>query len=459
MATEKWVVIEILKACEQGAVGDQLRCTEESATELIDQGVAKKVRDVKAHTGPSGVPSQSYGDGRAEPDELYSMVKEVLDGKIAAAVAKAAEEEKKTRRPAPEKRWKNLADFALAVRKAGTPNEGIDQRLIPASDDQKSVSGLGATSTNGEGYLLPPEYMEEVLRNIWDKSELMSRCRRIPVSAQSILWPAINEVSRADGYRWGGVRGYWMAEAAQVTASKPSFQNIRLEPHRLAALCYVTQDMLDLSPVSLEPLLRDLFALELAWLVDEAIMWGLGAGQPLGYMKSPCLITGTKVGSQTATTIRTENVQDMWIRLVARSRANAVWFVNQDCEAQLMRMSAGGVTTSTGAYPNVLVYMPPNGLAAAPYATMFGRPVIASEHAQTLGTVGDITLADLSQYLLAEGGGGMESNVSIHLRFDYYESAFRFSLRVDGQPWWRSAITPAKGSSTLSPFVAMETRS
>jgi len=89
-----------------------------------------------------------------------------------------------------------------------------------------------------------------------------------------------------------------------------------------------------------------------------------------------------------------------------------------------------------------------------------GRPLILTEKAQALGTQGDIGLADFSQYYIGQkAGGGLKTATSIHLRFDYDEVAFRFVMRYDGQPGWLSALTPRRGSNTLSPFVVLATRS
>ena len=67
-------------------------------------------------------------------------------------------------------------------------------------------------------------------------------------------------------------------------------------------------------------------------------------------------------------------------------------------------------------------------------------------------------LGDFSQYLLIDKGG-INAASSIHVRFLYDESVFRFIYRVDGQPIWNKPITPYKGSNTLSPFVALAKRS
>ena len=92
--------------------------------------------------------------------------------------------------------------------------------------------------------------------------------------------------------------------------------------------------------------------------------------------------------------------------------------------------------------------------ADLPKMTLFGRPIIVCEQCQSLGTAGDVILADLSQYLCITKGG-MQTAQSIHVRFIYDETVFRFVYRVDGQPMWSSALTPYKGSDTIGPFFVV----
>jgi len=116
------------------------------------------------------------------------------------------------------------------------------------------------------------------------------------------------------------------------------------------------------------------------------------------------------------------------------------------------------ISVGTGGAP---IYLPANGLAGNPYPTLMGRPVMVVEQCAVLGTVGDIILADFQNgYVLAEKGG-MQTDMSIHVRFVYDESVFRFVYRCDGQPVLASAVIPYKGgaTNTQSHFVALETRS
>lgn len=256
---------------------------------------------------------------------------------------------------------------------------------------------------------------------------------------------AVAETSRASGSRWGGVLAYWLQEGGTKTASTPKFRQMELTLKKLIGLCYATDELLQ-DAATLESVVTQAFAEEFGFMVDDSMVNGTGVGQPLGVMNSACLVTVTR---NTANEVNSEDIVNMWARMWSRSRSNAEWYINQDVEPQLLQLSL-----AVGTAGGQLTYMPPGGLSGQPYATLLGRPVRAIEHAQTLGTKGDIILADYGQYLLAEKGG-ISSASSIHVRFVNDETAFRFVLRLDGQPIWNAALTPFKGSNTQSPFVVL----
>ena len=53
----------------------------------------------------------------------------------------------------------------------------------------------------------------------------------------------------------------------------------------------------------------------------------------------------------------------------------------------------------------------------------------------------------------------IKSDQSMHFYFDQNVRAFRFVFRVGGQPWLSAALARKNGSSTLSHFVTLATRS
>jgi len=345
-------------------------------------------------------------------------------------------------------KFKTFGEQMMAIMRAGLPGGHADPRLFNAG------TGLNESVPSDGGFLVQQDFSSVLLQDVFKTGVLSSRCRRIPISgnANSIKINGVDETSRASS-RYGGIVGYWADEADEKTASKPKFRKIELTLKKLVGLCYATDELLD-DAAALEGVIREGFISEFGFLLDDAIVNGTGAGQPLGILNSGSLVSITKETGQAAATVVAENVIKMYSRLFATSRQNAVWLINQNIEPQLFTMS---LAVGTGGIP---IYMPAGGLSGQPYGTLFGRPVLPIEQAQTLGTQGDIILADLNKgYVLAEKGG-IQSDMSIHVRFIYDESVFRFVMRVDGQPVRASALTPYKGGATAtqSHFVALDTR-
>jgi HK97 family phage major capsid protein len=302
------------------------------------------------------------------------------------------------------------------------------------------------------GFLLETDYTAGLWQRAYESGSLLQRAFKVPIGddASSVKIKGVDETSRATGSRWGGVRAYWVAEAGTLTASRPRFRDLEFAPKKLAVLVYATSEMLR-NPATLEGVVNQVVPQEIAWMSEDAMVRGDGVGKPQGILASAALISVAAEAAQAATTIVSENISKMWARMWARSRANAVWLINQDCEPQLDQLS---VQVGVGGVP---VYMPAGGLSEAPYGRLKGRPVIPVEYCSTLGTVGDIMLVDPSQYAVSDRGN-IRAASSIHVQFLTDETAFRFIYEIDGQSLWSAELTPANGTNTLSPFVALATR-
>jgi len=342
-------------------------------------------------------------------------------------------------------RFSSFGEQLMAIRNVGCPGGHADPRLFNAA------TGLNEGTPSDGGFLVQQDFSTVLLQDVFETGVLSSRCRMQPISGGSngITINGVDETSRASS-RFGGILGYWLDEAGEKTASRPKFRKIELKLKKLIGLCYATDELLDDAP-ALGSFIEQGFKSEFGFLVDNAIVNGSGAGQPLGILNSGCLVSVAKEAGQGAKTILAENVMNMYSRMFAASRSNAVWLINQDIEPQLFQMS---ISVGTGGIP---VYMPAGGLSGLPYGTLFGRPVLPIEHAATLGTQGDIIFADLNGYVLAQKDG-IKADTSIHVKFVYDESVFRFVMRIDGQPVRSTPLTPAKGSNTQSHFITLDTR-
>ena len=341
-----------------------------------------------------------------------------------------------------EKRFSSFGEQLMAAYRAAMPGGKVDERL-----STRAASGLNETTPSDGGFLVQQDFVTELLKRTYETGILASKVKKIPIStnANGMKINAIDEDSRANGSRWGGVQTYWEGEADEITASKPKFRQMELSLKKLTGLCYATDELLQ-DAAALEAVIRQAFAEEFGFKIDDAILSGSGEGEPLGILNSGAIVTVAKEASQTDT-ITVENLIKMWNRLWSRSRANAVWYINQELEPYLYTLKIGDKP----------VYIPAGGLSEKPYGTLFGRPVVPIEQCSAAGEVGDIILADIGQYLLIDKGG-VKSASSIHVRFLYDENVFRFIYRVDGKPIWTKPLTPYKGSATVSPFVTLAKR-
>ncbi len=317
---------------------------------------------------------------------------------------------------------------------------------------QAAATGLGVSVGSDAGFLVQTDFTTSMMALAHDTGVLSRRCMRVPIgpTSDSLEAPLVKQSSRATGSRWGGVQVYRKAEADTVTATKPDFDKWELRLEEMMALCYATGRSLQDAP-ALEAIIRQAYAEEMGFKMDDEIIRGTGVGQCLGILNSSAKVSVTKETGQAADTIVAENVMAMYSRLWSRSMAGAEWFINQDCWTQLFQLH---LAVGTGGVP---LFMPPAGLVSAPYGTLFGRPIQVLEQCATLGDEGDIVLADFSQYVLIEKGG-VAADTSIHVRFLYDEQAFRFITRNNGAPKWKTALTPYKGSNSVSPFITLAAR-
>ncbi|MGY4224338.1 HK97 family phage major capsid protein [Bradyrhizobium sp. USDA 4503] len=399
----------------------------------------------------------SAGDKPAQVSELtrvnqaIAQQERLMDEQRSMAPAPGANAEtagERAERTAPtvpaeaKKKFGSLGEQMVAIANAGK-RIAVDDRL-----EWQAASGMNEGGGQDGGYLIQQDFVPELMSRAYDRSDLLSRTRQLPVSPASngVKINALKDSSRANGTRFGGVQSFWTGEGQQKVGSQLSFRQMDLRLHKLTGLLYATDELLE-DAVMLNSFIPEVFGDEFAFKIDDAIFEGSGAGMPAGVMKSAALVTIAAEGGQAADTVVVENIVKMWARLWLRSRQSAIWTINQQIEPQLMLMKIG----------NMPIYLPQGSIAGQPYATLLGRPIVPTEFNSQLGDKGDIALLDLQQYLTIQKGG-LKQDVSIHARFINDETTFRFVLRMDGQPIWDAPLTPFKGADTLSPFVTLADR-
>lgn len=343
-----------------------------------------------------------------------------------------------------------VGEFMKAVHGAHTAQRNgtaLDKRLLIGAAAPGAGTYANEASGGDGGFLIPPEFGKEIFQLSLGDQSFISMTDQVTVTGNAMSFP------RDESTPWGtnGVRAYWQGEAGSGQGTKPSFGYEALRLKKLMALVPVSDEMLDDASAMASYLPKKIGA-SIQWKTNEAILFGSGAGLPQGAMNSGAVITVPKDSGQAASTLSALNLANMIARLPEGSFGSAVWIINNDVLPALFTLTLGG-------YP---IYLPAgSGVGAiqgSPYGSLLGRPVIVSQHANTFSSAGDVMLIDLSYYQTITKGTGVQTATSMHLYFDADATAFRTTFRVDGQSKISAAISPAKGTTKLSPFVQLGAR-
>jgi HK97 family phage major capsid protein len=368
--------------------------------------------------------------------------------------------------------WGEQLQAVARAGRGGTP----DRRLMLGDFDGQgnfraaggSDGALNEAVPSEGGFLVGADNSEKIYQRTYATGAIVNKCQRQPISANSnrLKLKVVDEDSRADGSRMGGVLAYWQNEADLFLSTRPKFRSIELALNKLTALVYATDELLE-DAAALEAWIMSNLPTEINFRLEDAIFNGTGVGQPLGILNSQALLSLSP--GTTPTVVNGTDVLAMWARFwhpglqgsiasigtenltagSAGGQPGAAWFIDQSVIPQLFAMTLGSGTAV------ILLYHPPGYMGLpGPYGQLLGLPVIPTEHNAALGTVGDIVLADMSQYLIADKGA-VEAAASMHVRFVYDEMTYRFTYRADGQTTWKKPLTPKNGGNTLAPFVAL----
>lgn len=341
-------------------------------------------------------------------------------------------------------KFANLGEFMRTVSHTADTN---DAEIVAKRREIKNA--LSSTIPDQGGFLIPEEFRTELLQLALAESIMRPGATVIPMSSARVALPMVDSTSNVSSV-FGGIVGFWTEEASTLVETKPTFGQIVLDAKKLTARSDIPNELMADSAISMDAFVGQKFPQALGWYEDAAFINGSGSGEPLGMLSAgnPSLIVQAAVSGQGANTITWANVAAMFSRMLPSSLGKAVWVITPDAFVQLATMTIGNSTLSP-------IWIGTGQGSEAPPVTLLGRPVYLSEKAPSvLGTQGDISFVDRSQYLIGDRMA-MTAASSPHARFVDDVTVFRFIERVDGRPWMQSPITPKNGGPVLSSAVQL----
>ncbi len=420
--------LTLLKDYNGLTAGDVVEVAEDDVQKMLDEGNAEKY-----------VPLITVEKATEEATEMLKAELEKAVKTLKLPVVEMIEDEKD--KPV----WSSGGEFYHSVKQAGI---GKTTEKMSAYME-KAPSGANTIMDSEGGFLVPVESSMQLMTSMDETAVIAPRCQQLPINNRVEL-PYIRDFDKSSSWA-GGVDVAWGKEAGTLAESSPEFGQVELKLNKLHVYVPATDEILDDSAVSMEQIINMLAGIALAKEVDHQIINGTGAGRPRGIITDNATISIAKTSGQANGTFTFQNALKMWTAI--SNRNTAVWLMNRQVEEQYWQMNQ---IVGTGGSSVIVT----NGRERLP-STLLGAPIIVTEHCQLAGTVGDVILTDLSQYLFATKAGGpdVKSATSIHVKFVTDQVVFRFTRRVDGAGWWKSAQTQKDGTTQISPFVTLAARS
>lgn len=331
--------------------------------------------------------------------------------------------------------FSDVGEFATAVKNSIIGNGHDDRLNAQAPTDSHQENG------SNDGFMVPPQMRRDIFKIVLDEQSLFNMTTREDTSGNQV------DMLRDESTPWGslGLQAYWQSELSQLTPSRLNTEGDSLKLVKLSVFAEASDELLEDAPRLNSRLTTDAAA-AITWKLDEGIFDGSGSGMPEGILQSGALVSQAKESGQTADTIVAANVLKMYSRQL--DILNSVWIANSNTFPQIAQMTIGDQP----------MYSPPLGLEGAPFGRLMGRPIVYSDHAKTVGDVGDLVFASMRNYYMIKKAAGVKFAESMHLFFDRDAMAFRWTFRVNGQTFMSEPVTPNNGTDTKSHFIALAER-
>jgi HK97 family phage major capsid protein len=320
----------------------------------------------------------------------------------------------------------------------------VSGRFDPRIQELQQRAWNEGTGAQG-GFTVPQGFYESIWNTAIEDSVMLNRCQAFPMTSAQLIIPAFSNEARSTDGLYGGLVPAWIGEAQTATEVTGKVRYLTLTAHKLALYTSLSMEVASDS-IALEQAVASALSKSLNYYADYYLFQGNGVAKPLGSLNDPALIKITRTG---ANTFVYTDVVNMYSRLAPSCVRNAVWCISPSVVPQLASMEDTGnhlIWTPNPVYGGAISGALPNSL--------LGLPVIVTEKLPSLGSEGDVLLADFSNYAYGTTGS-MILEKSNAPGWSEGLISYRAIIRLDGMGLWQDPITPLNGGNTLSWAVCL----
>lgn len=244
---------------------------------------------------------------------------------------------------------------------------------LPLSEQERR--DLQTDKDTQAGYLVPPiSYMQEIIKDLDDSVLIRRLARRILLTKATSLGRP-KRTAKMSTF----ARGREIEEPTTDTSLKYGLRV--MEPHDMAGLIYVSRDLIENSPFSIDQIVREEMTLDRAEMEEAEFMTGTGAnGAALGLFTasddgisaSRDVSTGNETSSPTA-----DGLKEAKFKLKATHRRKSRWIFHRDTIKLIDKLKDGNGR-----------YLWEDSTKVDEPDTLLGLPVEESEYAPNTFTSG-----------------------------------------------------------------------
>jgi HK97 family phage major capsid protein len=444
--------VQLLKEFLGRKPGERIDVSDSDAHALFAQGLAAPVSDDPITPAVQKAMEQAFAG-----------FQKGLDAVIQSALSQFQDAQSQSRRLAipalfgpggqGDPHGKSFGDWLVAVARAGSKNQKT------AAEGQKRLdevyqsgfnpwqkAALGESSGVTGGYIIPPEFYDQLLVIAAEESTFRQYAFVQPMASATMQFPYLDITtapSAGTSPFFGGVIANWTGEAQSRTETESAFKMMELKAQELSGYTVSSNIILQDAAFGLEKFLFTLFGKAIAWYEEYAFLQGNGVGKPLGIKNAGATITVTR---NTASHFYFADLSNMLAKLLPASYGRAHWYCSPSVVPDLLQLKDGA---------NRAIFISiDQGAVKAPVWKLLNLPIHVTEKLPALGTPGDMLLVDPSLYVIGDRMM-LEVAASEHVNFLKNQMTWRFVQRVDGRPWLDGAITLQDASSQVSPFVML----
>jgi HK97 family phage major capsid protein len=356
---------------------------------------------------------------------------------------------------------KSLGDFVKQIARAGDIRNieecrGAQDRLSKAYGSSYGIQKGAEESSGGTGgyWTVPTVFEKAILMEQAEEAVILPGVTNVPLSARAVEWPSLDQYkapTKGNSALYGGITVSRKGEKNTRDRTQAIATKVKLEANDLTAYSEFSRDDQQDSEGVVESMLTKLIGGAIGFRRDWEHMWGSGQGQAQGYIGCDAMINVNRAVDGTVGWI---DVAGMLKYLMPSAQKRAVFVAHPYLLQSFLTM-----TDPSGRYIYVPTYPgTSNGPAGYnPPPMLANIPVLFTEKANQVGSLGDFTLCD-RKAILSGMRSGIELGLSEHFLFDSDQIALRAKVRDDAQPWLKKAITLADGAGTnkVSAFVGLK---